>query len=531
MNYQLNNKAFYKLNSFYLVIGNDWMIQESGPAIQKLCGGKELRGALHDHFEVMKNPLVFSNEKYKLREETLYFLNCRTVDIRIKGQLIKIDDSAYLVACTPLIAGLKDISEVGLDLNDFPLQDYFTDAMFLLRANDKTMTELQEYSNTVKEQNIMLKEAQAELKKVNEGLEETVKERTSDLARSNEDLVNTLDHLQKTQAQLVESEKMAALGQLVGGIAHEINTPVGAIKAAVEQLSSSVTYNFENDPREYLSREEWKLFKQLLKEILSNENHFSPREARKMKKLLKEELHSKDWQKTQLIVGVMADLGYYGKLDRYRFLLQRDRVEDILDSLMHSVFMQRMSGVAMHSIDKADKVTSSLKNYIESEADADREDVDVAEFIREVLERYPNLLKGVNLEIEGMEETVMMEGIPGQLKLVFLNIIHNALQAMENEGTLGIELQREGDVINVHISDTGPGIPEEVSSRVFEPFFTTKTAGHGTGLGLNLVQKVVARHGGEIDFESKPGKTCFMVKLPVGSVIGEEVEEVLAQVI
>lgn len=107
-----------------------------------------------------------------------------------------------------------------------------------------------------------------------------------------------------------------------------------------------------------------------------------------------------------------------------------------------------------------------------------------------------------------------IQAFGGELNQAWTKLIENALEAMESEGTLTIRTRREIDVALVEIIDTGKGIPESIQSRVFEPFFTTKQVGEGTGLGLDMVYRTVHRHRGDIKFESRPGHTCFQVRLP-----------------
>jgi signal transduction histidine kinase len=104
----------------------------------------------------------------------------------------------------------------------------------------------------------------------------------------------------------------------------------------------------------------------------------------------------------------------------------------------------------------------------------------------------------------------------GELNQVWTNIIHNAVDAMGDEGTLTLRTGRDGDCVFVEIGDTGPGIPPELQRRIFEPFFTTKDVGQGTGLGLDISYRIVVRrHGGDIQLQSQPGDTRFKVRLPI----------------
>jgi signal transduction histidine kinase len=106
-------------------------------------------------------------------------------------------------------------------------------------------------------------------------------------------------------------------------------------------------------------------------------------------------------------------------------------------------------------------------------------------------------------------------GYPDELNQVWTNIITNALQAMQYQGDLTIEAHQNNGHVEVKIIDSGPGIPEEIQPKIFEPFFTTKKQGEGTGLGLGICKKIIEKHQGEIKFTSQPGRTEFVIKLPV----------------
>ena len=112
-----------------------------------------------------------------------------------------------------------------------------------------------------------------------------------------------------------------------------------------------------------------------------------------------------------------------------------------------------------------------------------------------------------------------MRCLPDEINQVWTNLVHNALQAMDHKGTLSIGLRREGDWAHVSVGDSGCGIPEEIRERIFDPFFTTKPAGEGTGLGLDIVRKIIEKHGGRIAVDSEPGRgSVFTVSLPIAGV-------------
>ena len=114
------------------------------------------------------------------------------------------------------------------------------------------------------------------------------------------------------------------------------------------------------------------------------------------------------------------------------------------------------------------------------------------------------------------EEIPEIQCFPDELNQVWTNLIHNSLQAMKNEGTLTIRGEKKGTDLMVSISDTGPGIPEEIQPKIFQPFFTTKPAGEGSGLGLDIIKRIVDKHNGKIAFQTQAGVgTTFSVTLPI----------------
>jgi signal transduction histidine kinase len=127
---------------------------------------------------------------------------------------------------------------------------------------------------------------------------------------------------------------------------------------------------------------------------------------------------------------------------------------------------------------------------------------------------------GIEL-IKEFEPVPQLMCYPDELNQVWTNIIHNAIQAMDNKGILAIKLRSDENFIRICITDSGKGIPESIKDRIFEPFFTSKPKGEGSGLGLDIVKKIIEKHNGMIKVESKPGKTTFCISLPINSKMGE----------
>jgi two-component system NtrC family sensor kinase len=124
------------------------------------------------------------------------------------------------------------------------------------------------------------------------------------------------------------------------------------------------------------------------------------------------------------------------------------------------------------------------------------------------------LKKGIEVN-RNYEEIPKVNCYPDELNQVWTNLIHNSIQAMGNEGTLDVSIKSQKETVQIIITDSGSGIPEEIVGNIFDPFFTTKPAGEGSGLGLDIVKKIVDKHDGEIFVKSRTGKTSFTVTLPL----------------
>jgi signal transduction histidine kinase len=174
-----------------------------------------------------------------------------------------------------------------------------------------------------------------------------------------------------------------------------------------------------------------------------------------------------------------------------------------------------------NSAGRISELVAAMKDYSHLDR-APVEDVDVHDGLESTLVMFSHKLKkGLNLVRDYDRTLPKVCAHSSELKQVWTNIIHNAVDAMEGKGTLTIRTARDGSCVLVEIGDTGPGIPKELQRRIFEPFFTTKDVGQGTGLGLDISYRIVVRrHKGDIKVESEPGDTRFQVRLPISPSAG-----------
>jgi signal transduction histidine kinase len=167
------------------------------------------------------------------------------------------------------------------------------------------------------------------------------------------------------------------------------------------------------------------------------------------------------------------------------------------------------------STGRISELIRAMKEYSHMDKTAMRE-VDVREGLENTLTMLAHKLKkGISVEKDYAEGLPRICANGGELNQVWTNIVDNAVYAMRGHGSLKVKTSRDDRHVLVEISDDGPGIPREAKNRIFEPFFTTKGVGEGTGLGLDIVRRIVAGHGGEIRVDSAPGETTFRVRLPI----------------
>lgn len=314
------------------------------------------------------------------------------------------------------------------------------------------------------------------------------------------------------------SEKMAALGQLVAGVAHEINTPLGAIKSSAETAASAlnaIIENFQNQKGE-LHDSDIELLWDLLDSNTTEGPPLSPREKRQAVKDLLGQLASEGIQAGQIEAKQLIDLGLQNAPDRYAPLMQNANKSAILG--LANQFSNVKKGIQTISMagEKASKIVFSLKSYSHFDQSGEKTSADILAGIETVLTLYQNQMKqSVTLNID-FEEIPKILCYPDELNQVWTNLIHNSLQAMKNDGTLTIKGVKNGTDLIVSITDTGPGIPEDVREKIFQPFFTTKPAGEGSGLGLDIVKRIVEKHHGKIEFQTQSGVgTTFSVTIPM----------------
>jgi signal transduction histidine kinase len=288
--------------------------------------------------------------------------------------------------------------------------------------------------------------------------------------RRTAELSEAYQRLRDSEMMAMQSEKMSSLGQMVAGVAHEINTPLGFISSNVQLL------------RELLGR---------LRPLMDNQH-----------KLLSAVPHWTRLAPEQKQLWFKAALQQGAALQQIR----QEGLSDDLDSL---------TSESLSGLERLTDLVLTLKNF--SRLDRSMiDDVDLNTCIEDTLKISHNVVKQKADVIKDLQPLPKTRCNPSQINQVLLNLITNAAHAIDRYGTIELLSRLEGNEIRISVRDNGRGMSSDVLSRIFEPFFTTKGHGEGTGLGLAISQKIIEEHGGRLDVQSEPGVgTKFTVTLPV----------------
>ena len=285
-------------------------------------------------------------------------------------------------------------------------------------------------------------------------------------------LTDLNNQLNQTQQQLVQQEKLASIGQLAAGVAHEINNPIGFVLSNVTSLSEYAE-TFIQLIKEY----------EILVENLSCGNRDKARDAMET---------IRDIKKTEDVAFMLDDI--------------EELVKDSLDGM-----------------ERVRSIVAGLKSFARVDDQSELKEADINDCIKSTLKVVWNELK-YKCEVKtNYGDLPIVECYPGQLNQVFMNLLVNASHAIEKKGVIEVETGRIDDNIFIKVTDNGSGIDPENISKLFNPFFTTKEVGKGTGLGLSISYGIIQKHNGELLVESEVGVgTTFTINLPVVHVEDEE---------
>jgi signal transduction histidine kinase len=326
-----------------------------------------------------------------------------------------------------------------------------------------------------------------------------------------------LEHLRNTQSHLVHTEKMASLGQLVANVAHEINTPIAAIKASGLNIADALELALSHLLRlfQVLDNDHQTLFVAMISHLHHAQEVRSTREERALVRALATQLEQQGVQEVRRKAEILVQLGVQEQVADYLPLLTHPQVNLIMDTGYHLAVIVSSTRNINIAVERVAKIIFALKSFSRSNQNKEWVMAHLRDGLETVLTIYQNQIKQSVTLVCQFDDIAPVSCLPDELNQVWTNLIHNALQAMNYQGTLTIRLFRDGNEAVVAIGDTGCGIPVEIREKIFEAFFTTKPIGEGSGLGLDIVKSIIDKHQGKIEIESEVGVgTTFLIRLP-----------------
>lgn len=337
-------------------------------------------------------------------------------------------------------------------------------------------------------------------------------------------LHTVVERLNNSDVMLRQNEKMAALGTLSAGLAHELNNPAAAAKRSAAQLREEITHwmklaqardatNLDAGQKEIINQLREEIITRTASPVKLDPLARSDREG-ELSDWLDERSIPDGWQYAPTLVSYGWERDALEKLSR-QFSSEQFAVVVPWVAVGCTIYslLSEISGTS----ERLSEIVKAMKSYSYMDQ-APIQDVDVHEGLDNTLVILRHKLKeGVTVKREYAPDLPHIEAYGSELNQVWTNLIDNAIDAMKGKGELIVKTYATpDDCVVVEITDNGPGIPPEIQSRIFEAFFTTKPPGVGTGLGLHISQNIIAhKHRGEIKLSSKPGQTTFQVKVPV----------------
>jgi len=366
-------------------------------------------------------------------------------------------------------------------------------------------------------------------------LESMIENRTRELELTKERATKAYLDLEASQKQLVQSDKMITLGTMVAGVAHEINTPLGAIKANSENILESLRTLIQkiNPSLSHITSEDLERAIFVLELSKESNTAISSREARTIRKKVISKLEAKDRINIEIMADYIVELGLSEALDQGDTIFNHPDLEKYLSIANDLYGIRKKSSVIQASAVRVSKIVKSLKSFMHFDQNEKMIISDLTEGMETVLIILHSKIKyGIEVIKNYGEDVPQIPCYPDELNQVWTNLIHNAIQAMSEKGTLLIDIENltnlqgtpdidkrnteyKGSYVAVSIQDSGTGISPEIRTKIFQAFFTTKPAGEGSGLGLHIIGKILEKHAGALYLESEPGKTRFTVVLPV----------------
>ena len=355
------------------------------------------------------------------------------------------------------------------------------------------------------------------------GLEEAVAARTKELAEANDKLSATNERLTATVAELraaedevANSKRIAALGQLVAGIAHQLNTPLAAISSANRFLADGLRGQVLRITKELAGIDEIDaaILEEMLEESLASDDAVDFAMLRGKRRELAALFSEAGFEDGDDLARIAIEANLHGLGSRLIEYLGTRRIRSILAIVTAVNDIKNAALVIDTATERAANVIRALKAYIGEGAGETKSSVALAASMEEVLGLFRNMTGSGIVLTRHFDRSLRVLGRREQLELVWMNLIDNSVQAMAGKGRLGIDIERVDAFAIVKIHDTGRGIAPDQHERIFDAFLAEEGRSGRLGLGLSTAKRIIEDHGGSIGFESEVGRTVFSVSLP-----------------
>jgi signal transduction histidine kinase len=330
------------------------------------------------------------------------------------------------------------------------------------------------------------------------------------------------------QQMRLMDEKLMALGKMSAGLAHELNNPAAAMVRSGQELHRHLAQT-PTRFKEVMAMRVDEAEVDVVNQVLFGRISARQRNGDKDLSLIEREERNDDltdWfddhgiDNADEVVDTLIDWDFETEhLDKIADVLPAAAVAPVIRWIETNLTTESLVNEIQTASNRISELVTSIKVYSHMDSDPSMEFTDIHEGLSSTLTmlKFKFRQKSIELKKEWDRELPFIKALAGELNQVWTNLIVNALDALDERdgGQLTIRTYKRHDNICIDIEDNGPGIPPDIQSRVFEPFFTTKGIGEGTGMGLDIVRRVLERHGGNINVDSKPGCTCFRVCFPL----------------